>query len=111
MLVLPVLTVVIDNLALLGSYFAEWTTSGTTWLHYSTSCLRGLRLDDVIPATLKTLVFGFFIGVAGCYRGLRATGGTEGVGRAATRSVVTAIFAVLIADVVLVRLIQIINAR
>lgn len=109
MLVLPVLTIFIDDLAIMGSFLAERFTSGKPWLHYGTSCLRGLRMDDIIPATLKTLAFGFFIGVAGCYHGLQADGGTEGVGKAATRGVVTAIFGVLIADVVLVRLIQLLH--
>jgi ABC-type transporter Mla maintaining outer membrane lipid asymmetry permease subunit MlaE len=38
---------------------------------------------------------------------LKAEGGTEGVGRAATRGVVVSIFLVLVADVILVRTIQV----
>ena len=60
----------------------------------------------VVPNTLKTIVYGWLIGLAGCWYGLRAHGGTEGVGRAATRGVVVSIFLVLVADVVLVRVIQ-----
>jgi phospholipid/cholesterol/gamma-HCH transport system permease protein len=60
----------------------------------------------VVPATLKTAVFGYLIGVTGCYFGMHAEGGTEGVGRAATRGVVVSIFLVLIANVLLVRAIQ-----
>lgn len=105
-IVLPLLTVFIDYLAITGSFLAEWLTSGTTWLHYRAAILRGLRMEDVIPHTLKTLAFGYVTGVAGCYHGLRATGGSEAVGAAATRGVVTASLGVLVADVVVVRLIQ-----
>lgn len=105
-LVLPLIAIFIDYLALAGSFIAETLTSGTTWLHYSTACLKALRLHDVVPATLKTLAFGFLAGTAGCFHGLSAAGGTEGVGRAATRGVVTAVLAVMLADVALVKLIQ-----
>lgn len=106
MLVVPLLTLFIDYLAIASSFAAESMSSGTTWLHYRQSCLRGLRLDDIVPHTLKTLVFGYIVGVAGCYHGLAAAGGSEAVGMAATRGVVTAILGVLLADVFLVRLIQ-----
>jgi phospholipid/cholesterol/gamma-HCH transport system permease protein len=104
--VLPLLTVFIDYLAITGSFLAESLTSGTTWLHYRAAILRGLRVEDVVPHTLKTLAFGYVTGVAGCYHGLRAAGGSEAVGAAATRGVVTAILGVLVADVAIVRLIQ-----
>jgi phospholipid/cholesterol/gamma-HCH transport system permease protein len=105
-LALPILTVFMDYLALAGSFFAETTASGATWLQYQTAVLRGLRLTDVTLATLKTLVFGTLIGVSGCYFGLTASGGTEGVGRAATRGVVFATLGVVLSNVLLVRLIQ-----
>ena len=66
-------------------------------------------LEDVVPAVLKTIVFGFLIGVTGCYAGMNASGGTEGVGRAATRGVVVATLCVLLSNVVLVRLIQLVG--
>lgn len=106
MLALPLLTVLISALAILGSFAGEWFGGTMSWLEYWNQCLSGLRLRDVIPATLKTVVFGFLIGVTGCYAGMTARGGTEGVGRAATRGVVASIFLVVVADVVLVRLIQ-----
>jgi phospholipid/cholesterol/gamma-HCH transport system permease protein len=79
------------------------------WGEYRNACLSNLRLEDVIPAVLKTIVFGYLIGVTGCYCGMTAHGGTEGVGRAATRGVVYSTFLVLISDVLLVRLIQLIS--
>jgi ABC-type transporter Mla maintaining outer membrane lipid asymmetry permease subunit MlaE len=57
-------------------------------------------------AHIKTTIFGFIIGVVACFQGMRTKGGTEGVGRSATSSVVLSSLFVILADVVLVRLIQ-----
>jgi phospholipid/cholesterol/gamma-HCH transport system permease protein len=109
MLALPLLTVFIDYLALFAAYAAEAIGGTLTATQYSAEVLRVLKLHDVVPATLKTIVFGYLVGTVGCYHGLNATGGTEGVGRAATRGVVGSIFLVLIADVLLVRAIQLLK--
>lgn len=106
MIALPLLTVQIIFLALAGSYLAETLGGKMSFQEYQNECLRGLRLEDVIPATLKTIVFGYLIGITGCFAGMNAQGGTEGVGQAATRGVVGSIFLVVVADVVLVRIIQ-----
>jgi phospholipid/cholesterol/gamma-HCH transport system permease protein len=111
-LALPLLTVFIDYLAILSGFLAESATSGgLSWSQYRSAVVRVLTLRDSVPATLKTVVFGYLIGATGCYYGMHAEGGTEGVGRAATRSVVLSIFQVLVADVVLVRLIQVATGR
>jgi phospholipid/cholesterol/gamma-HCH transport system permease protein len=106
MIALPLLTLFVDYLAILSSYAAEAVGGSLTWTEYRLEVLRYLRLVDVLPATLKTVVFGFWIGASGCYWGLEATGGTEGVGKAATRAVVLATLLVLVSDVVMVRLLQ-----
>jgi len=109
MVALPLLTEAIDYLAILSGYLAELAGGGNlSWIQYQNAILSVLTLQDVIPATLKTVVFGYLIGVTGCYFGMTAQGGTEGVGRAATRSVVVSIFLVLLADVILVKLIQVV---
>ena len=60
----------------------------------------------MIPATLKTAVFGLLVGLIGCWTGLNAERSTEAVGRAATRGVVRATLAVFAANVILVPCIQ-----
>ena len=75
-------------------------------MKYQTAAVRELYLIDVIPAALKTLAFGLVVGVTGCFIGMRATGGSEGVGKAATDSVVACSLLVLAADVVLVGVIK-----
>ncbi|HMP03570.1 MAG TPA: ABC transporter permease [Gemmatales bacterium] len=106
MLALPILCIFVNWLAIVSGFLAEAVGGTMTWDAYQREALRYLKLKDVIPATLKTVVFGYLIGVAGCAAGLAAEGGTEGVGRAAHRAVVSAMLAVLCADVLCVRLIH-----
>src|SRR5262245_56181747 len=108
MVALPLLTLFIAYLALGCGYLAEAVGGSMTATQYANECLRVLTLRDVVPATLKTVVFGYLVGLVGCHAGLSVHGGTEGVGRAATAGVVVSILLVLIADVVLVRIIQLV---
>jgi phospholipid/cholesterol/gamma-HCH transport system permease protein len=103
----PLLHMTIAVLALGSGYVAESIGGGTTWLKYRAAVLQELRFGEVLAAGAKTLVFGGLVGITGCYLGLRATGGAEGVGTAATRSVVYSVLLVLIADVLLVGLIRV----
>ena len=63
-----------------------------------------LDFIDIIPATVKTFFFGFFIGMIGCYKGFTASNGTESVGKAATSAVVAASLAIFIIDMLAVQL-------
>ena len=103
---LPILHIFISALALLSGYAAEQMSGGMNVLLYQSACLRELNAHEVILAGMKTLVFGFLIGVAGCYQGLKADGGAEGVGTAATSAGVTACLLVIAADVLVGGLIR-----
>jgi len=102
----PLLHILIAALALGSGYLAEIATGSTSLLKYQAAVLRELRIADVLPAGLKTLVFGFLIGGTGCFVGLRANGGSDGVGEAATVGVVYCSLLVLLADVILVGIIH-----
>lgn len=106
MLTLPLLTLFIAYLAIGAGYVAEALGGTLSWTQYRSECLRVLTLHDAVPAVLKTVVFGYLIGISGCWFGLNAHGGTEGVGQAATRGVVVSLFLVLVSDVMLVKFIQ-----
>lgn len=107
MITLPLLTIYMALLALLGSFVAEMVGGGFSATQYQTYLWRGLEKARVIPATLKTIAFGYLIAVAGCFFGMNTAPGTEGVGQAATRGVVVSTLLVLIANVILVKLIQV----
>jgi phospholipid/cholesterol/gamma-HCH transport system permease protein len=102
----PLLHILIAATALSSGFAAETITGSTTYLKYDTAVVRELWLEDVIPAGLKTLAFGAVVGVTGCFIGFYPRPGSEGVGRAATDSVVACVLLVLLADVFLVLLIK-----
>ena len=54
-------------------------------------------------AVIKTIVYGFTIGVVGCYKGYNATQGTRGVGKAANQAVVLAMFLIFVEEVIIVQ--------
>jgi phospholipid/cholesterol/gamma-HCH transport system permease protein len=103
---LPLLTIAIDYSAIGSAFAAELLGGSMTWVLFSRECLRVLGFGQAATAILKTAFFGWAIGTTGCFYGLEAQGGTEGVGRAATRGVVISVFLVLILDVILVRVSQ-----
>ena len=63
-----------------------------------------LELRDLAAGMAKTPFFGFLITLLGCYFGLETRGGTEGVGRSTTRSVVVVSITVLVADALLTQI-------
>lgn len=105
-LAVPFLTIIIDSTALGGGLCAELLAGSLSSQVYGQRAFDFIRLSDVIPATLKTGVFGAIIGLVSCWTGLNAERSTEAVGRAATRGVVRSMLAVFAANVVLVPLIQ-----
>lgn len=105
-LTVPVLHVLIAAVAMGSGFAAELAGGQTSYLKYQTAALRELYLSDVVPAGLKTLAFGLAVGLTGCFIGLTAGGGSEGVGQATTDSVVMCALFVLATDVALVGLIK-----
>ena len=64
-----------------------------------------IAYSDIIPSTLKTIVFGYLIAVVSGHLGFTTSRGTEGVGEASTRAVVFGSMLIIVSDVVLVKII------
>jgi phospholipid/cholesterol/gamma-HCH transport system permease protein len=102
---LPILTSLMNVTGMLGGYAAEHAITGVPLGTYFDQAFSLIQFSDLIPATLKTAVFGFLIATVSSYLGVNARGGTECVGRASTRSVVLSSIALIVANVALVRII------
>jgi phospholipid/cholesterol/gamma-HCH transport system permease protein len=102
---MPLLTTMMDFAGIFGGFAAEAAVSGMPWRLYFERSFTYLGYSDLIPATLKTMVFGYLIAVVASYLGFTTTRGTEGVGEASTRSVVMASILIILSDVFLVRII------
>jgi phospholipid/cholesterol/gamma-HCH transport system permease protein len=102
---LPILTTLMNFTGLLGGYAAEAAITGIGVEAYFRQAFTPIDFSDLVPSTLKTMVFGFIIATMSSYLGVNTVGGTEGVGRTATRSVVMSSILLIAANVLLVRLI------
>jgi len=90
-LMLPCLTVIADAIGLIGAYLIAVHLLGIiSGSQYWSTSWRALVLNDLAQGLLKPVLFGVIISLVGCFYGLRTTGGTQGVGRAVTEAVVSA---------------------
>jgi phospholipid/cholesterol/gamma-HCH transport system permease protein len=105
MLMLPLLTVACDFSGVITGWVINTLSRPIAFRQFLSIGLKNVTFNDFFPPTLKTVVFGFIIGTVSTFLGMRATGGTDGVGRAATNSVVLSSLFIILADVILVRLI------
>ncbi|HEV8132070.1 MAG TPA: ABC transporter permease [Acidobacteriota bacterium] len=104
-LMLPLLTLAADFFGILMGWVTETTIAPISLQKFINKGFHNVGFNDFLPSTFKTAMFGLIIGLIACFQGMRVRGGTQGVGRAATSSVVLASLFVILADVVLVKLI------
>jgi phospholipid/cholesterol/gamma-HCH transport system permease protein len=107
-LMVPLLTIAANFCGIFMGWVANTVSDPISLRLFLERGFKNVVFSDYIPPTLKTSVFGLIIGLVACFQGMRTRGGTEGVGRTATSSVVLSSLFVILADVVLVRLILII---
>ena len=105
MIALPLLTLFFNFTAIIGGWAAETTISGMTFEYYYRNAFSSINFSDIIPSTLKTVVFGYLIACISGYLGYNASGGAQGVGQASTRSVVVSAISLIVANVVMVKFI------
>lgn len=104
MLMMPLLTVAACFCGIVTGWLANALSDAISLRLFLHNGFKEMAFSDYVPAILKTAVFGLIIGLIACFQGMRAKGGTEGVGRSATSSVVLSSLFVILADVVIVRL-------
>jgi phospholipid/cholesterol/gamma-HCH transport system permease protein len=102
-LMLPVLVVLSDGISLMGSFIGVNIRSVTSFTLFFRQVLDNLSFGDVLPAIIKTFLFGFAVGIIGCYKGYYSSKGTEGVGRAANSAVVMSSILIFIIDLIVVQ--------
>jgi phospholipid/cholesterol/gamma-HCH transport system permease protein len=101
-LMLPLLIVIGDTVALLGSALIENLKGEVSYLLYFNQVFDAITYADIIPATIKSFFFGFAIGLVGCYKGYYCSKGTVGVGEASNAAVVYTSMLLFIIDFIAV---------
>ena len=97
---LILLTVIGDVTAIVAGGVMSVGVLGVPYELYRANTFSAIDLPDFLTGLVKASVFGVILSALACYHGLAVTGGAAGVGRATTATVVQAVVAVIIADLV-----------
>jgi phospholipid/cholesterol/gamma-HCH transport system permease protein len=103
-LMIPVLTLYCSCVGLYGSYLNVHTIETSSIISYYQNAFSTISFLDIFVSVFKSIVFGFTIGMVGCFKGFNATQGTRGVGKAANHAVVLAMFLIFIEEIVIVQI-------
>jgi phospholipid/cholesterol/gamma-HCH transport system permease protein len=98
MIMLPSLVLISDFVGISGGFFIAVVGLKLNFERYLNQTVNALVMADIMTGLVKGLVFALIIGFVGCYQGFSVEGGAEGVGLRTTRSVVTGIFLIILAD-------------
>jgi phospholipid/cholesterol/gamma-HCH transport system permease protein len=99
----PALTILCDIVGAVGGWVVATSLMSLSSQTYINSAKEALSYNDLFGGVVKPIVYGFIIAIVGCRCGLRTRGGTVGVGRSTTQSVVTSSILVIAADFFLSR--------
>jgi phospholipid/cholesterol/gamma-HCH transport system permease protein len=103
-LAIPILATYTALIGMLGGYLNVSMNEGVSYTAFVDQFFRPLMFLDFTSSLIKSIVFGFTIGIVGCYQGFYSKEGTEGVGKAANGAVVTAMFLVFIEEIIIVQI-------
>ncbi len=98
LIVLPLLTVFADVLGVFGGMIMARAQLDVGFPEFLDRFTKAVSVTAYLIGICKAPVFAGIIAVVGCFQGFRAQGGADSVGRQTTRSVVQAIFLVIVAD-------------
>ena len=106
-LMIPALTMYTTFVALMGGFVNVSQNELTSLTTFFTQVFDAITFLDIFSSSIKSVIFGFTIGMVGCYKGYNSSKGTEGVGKAANSAVVTAMFLIFIEELLIL---QVVNA-
>ncbi len=100
----PILTVIAMFIGIFGGMLITMMDAGVSASFYYDQTIKTVVMLDFGSGLAKTFFFGYLIGCIACYQGINTRGGTEGVGKATTTSVVYSAIAIFISDFFLTKL-------
>lgn len=98
--VMPVLAAIGLIAGVLGGAFWGIIVLGFAPTPWILETRNAMDMGDFTQGTVKALTFAVIIALVGCHNGLRATGGSRGVGLMTTRAVVLDIFFIVLVDMI-----------
>ncbi|HEY5368817.1 MAG TPA: ABC transporter permease [Hanamia sp.] len=103
-LMIPMLMCYTGFVGMMGAYVNVHQNEMTSYITFFQQAFEKISFLDIFASVVKSIVYGFTIGIVGCYKGFHATNGTEGVGKAANSSVVLSMFLIFIEEILIVQL-------
>lgn len=100
---IPILTFYSAMIGMLGALLNVSMNEHTSAKAFFETSLESITFLDIIASTIKAIIFGFTVGVVGCYQGYNSSKGTEGVGKSANSAVVIGMFLIFIEEVISVQ--------
>jgi phospholipid/cholesterol/gamma-HCH transport system permease protein len=97
-LMMPLLCVLADLIGVAGGALVGVGLLDIKPVEYALRTIHAISTADFAVGVAKSAVFGVLVAVAGCLRGLQASGSASAVGQATTSAVVTGIVAIVCAD-------------
>lgn len=97
-LMLPILGLIANLMGLLGGGLMSWIELGISPAMFHTRLVEGTGVGHLMVGVVKAPVFALIIGIVGCHAGMQVQSNAESLGRMTSNAVVTAIFAVIVAD-------------
>jgi phospholipid/cholesterol/gamma-HCH transport system permease protein len=103
-IVFPLVTILADGVGLLGGMLiAVFDRSVDVYVYWNTISYW-VVIKDFLTGVAKSVVFGAIVTLIGCYNGLASEGGTEGLGRSTTDTVVQVAMGVIVSDFFMTKL-------
>lgn len=103
-LMVPMLMCYTGAVAMLGAFLNVHQNEMTSFISFFQAAFDKISFLDIFASLIKSIVYGFTIGIVGCYKGFHANNGTEGVGKAANASVVLSMFLIFIEEILIVQI-------
>jgi phospholipid/cholesterol/gamma-HCH transport system permease protein len=100
---LPLLTIIADFVGMVGGWLIAVLYLNLSSRQFWSTAWRVLEWNDVAQGLAKPLAFAVVIALIGCFYGLRASGGTQGVGRATTQAMVAATVLIFVLDLMITK--------
>ena len=104
LVVFPLLTVLADAVGVLGGMLIMFLERGADLHAYWNITTYWVVPKDFLTGVGKAVFFGVIVTLIGCYNGLSTEGGTEGLGRATTATVVHVTMGVIVSDFFITKL-------
>ncbi|MDR3716857.1 MAG: ABC transporter permease [Puia sp.] len=105
-LMVPILVIYMAFISLLGAYLDVHLNEATSFPAFFQQAFMKINLYDIVSIMIKSAVYGFTVGMAGCYIGYNAQQGTVGVGKSANKSVVVSMFLIFIEEMLLIQVLN-----